>query len=170
MGRGRSSSGGRSSGRTTTTSSSSTAPRNKPVLNSSSKPVNKPVSNSAQNKPSTSTPAANNTARPPATSAPAPAPAQSSGFLGGIMQIAAGTAAGHVIGSGISNAIFGSRHSENATEAAAAPAPTSSSMQDSSMRCMNYKVEFDRCLKENNNDISTCQFAFSQFQNCQNLI
>lgn len=114
-------------------------------------------------------------AAPPATQAksnvPAAqgaAPAQPS-MLGGIMQTAAGVGIGSVVGSGISNMLFGGRSHDNG-EAAAAPAQGqayNSQQNNGANSCEILAKDFTQCLNATGNDMGACAFYLDQLKACQ---
>lgn len=59
--------------------------------------------------------------------------------------------------------------SEQAPQAAApaAPAVSAPQIQQSSGVCQMDMDSFNRCMKENNNSVSSCDFYFQALQQCQ---
>ncbi|KAG2704951.1 hypothetical protein I3843_05G029200 [Carya illinoinensis] len=111
----------------------------------------------------------------PVNHAPPPAPAQGGGggsILGGIgSTIAQGMAFG--TGSAVAHravdAVMGPRtiqHETVASEAAAAPAPTTNSFGGSDA-CNIHSKAFQDCLNNYGNDISKCQFYMDMLAECR---
>jgi hypothetical protein len=85
------------------------------------------------------------------------------GMLSQIASVAVGSTVGHVVGSGISNMIFGgsSNHAQQPQQQAAA--------QDGAVvsACEADQKAFMRCLESNKNDIGACQIYLDMFKECQ---
>jgi len=134
-----------------------------------SSPARRPAAPPARAAPSTpAKPAAAAAPAKPAPQAAAPAPVQQGpGLMGMIAANVAGAAAGHVIGRGIADSIFGSRGEaapqEAAPEVQAAPMATGTQTSP----CFSYFQTVNKCLNENSNDISSCQWAVDLFKECK---
>ncbi|KAJ9159213.1 hypothetical protein P3X46_024734 [Hevea brasiliensis] len=109
----------------------------------------------------------------PVNHAPPPAPVQSGGGGGGSLlgTIAQGMAFG--TGSAVAHravdAVLGPRtiqHETVVSEAAAAPAPTASSMGGADA-CSVHSKAFQDCLNNFGNDISKCQFYMDMLSECR---
>eukprot|EP01116_Phalansterium_solitarium_P019842 TRINITY_DN5693_c0_g1_i1.p1 TRINITY_DN5693_c0_g1~~TRINITY_DN5693_c0_g1_i1.p1 ORF type:complete len:194 (-),score=45.19 TRINITY_DN5693_c0_g1_i1:201-716(-) len=113
-------------------------------------------------------PAKTTAASPPAP-APAPqtavgAPSAGGGFMAGIAQTALGVAGGHIIANSVMNA-FGGGKSE-----AAAPAPAAAAeavQQRPNDRCNAQYTGFLKCMENNQQNVSSCQWAYDFWNQCQ---
>eukprot|EP01088_Endostelium_zonatum_P015767 TRINITY_DN39_c0_g1_i1.p1 TRINITY_DN39_c0_g1~~TRINITY_DN39_c0_g1_i1.p1 ORF type:complete len:155 (-),score=65.58 TRINITY_DN39_c0_g1_i1:106-570(-) len=83
-------------------------------------------------------------------------------FLGGVAQIGAGVAVGHVAGRALENMFFGGHG--NAT-------PEQVEQLEEKVRtgpCAIQFEAFDRCIKsKGEDDIAQCEWVFDSFKNCQ---
>jgi len=177
------SSGSRSSGRSSSSSFGRAPPRPAPA------PAAAPVKQQERQASKAAAPVPQHHAPPaaapqPAALPPAMAPQQQSGggmfsgFASTIMQgVAFGT--GSAIANRAVDAVVGPRtvvhehKNEDAPAVAAASsaapvaAPVSSSRSMSSRYCNDETNQFQQCLKDNNNDVSACQFYFDVLSQCQ---
>jgi len=139
-----------------------------------SSPARRPAAAPAKPKPAANTPAPVKTtaapAKPAAASAPAPAPVPQAGggpgLMGMIAANVAGAAAGHVIGRGIADTIFGGREGSAPVEAASS-VETSSTISNNNNPCFSNYQMLQKCLNDNGNDIATCQWAYDMFKECK---
>jgi hypothetical protein len=95
-----------------------------------------------------------------------PSMAERPGMMHQVATIAAGSAVGHVAGVGISNMMLGGRDHRDERAAAVAPATATDRVQSRTTACASEHVEFGRCMKENNGNISMCQSYVDKLQKC----
>ncbi|ELR23890.1 CHCH domain containing protein [Acanthamoeba castellanii str. Neff] len=130
---------------------------------SSARPASKPTATAAPAK-KAAPPATQQRAQPPATQQHAQtAPAMGGGgqsFLGGVAQMAAGYAVGHVASRAIENVIFGGH---NATPEQIQKAEE----QVQQGPCARPYDGFLKCLKKNEDDATECDWAYDMFKECQ---
>jgi hypothetical protein len=81
-------------------------------------------------------------------------------FLGGVAQMAAGYAVGHVASRAIENVIFGGRE--------ATPAQIQKAEEEVQHGpCARPYDGFLKCLKKNEDDATECDWAYDMFKECQ---
>eukprot|EP00274_Cyanoptyche_gloeocystis_P005232 CAMPEP_0196659036 /NCGR_PEP_ID=MMETSP1086-20130531/32821_1 /TAXON_ID=77921 /ORGANISM="Cyanoptyche gloeocystis , Strain SAG4.97" /LENGTH=186 /DNA_ID=CAMNT_0041992859 /DNA_START=76 /DNA_END=635 /DNA_ORIENTATION=- len=121
----------------------------------SSRPVSRtaaaaPSHNTASHPPAKVAPQSSHPAAP-ASHPPAPVVVQQGpGLLSQIASTAAGSAIGHVVGRGIADTMFGSRHEAPApAQEAAAPAAVAAPAPGAAPMCSFENQEFKKCLEEN---------------------
>lgn len=120
---------------------------------------------------------------PTPTSAPAAGAGAGGGMLGSIVS---GVAQGMMFGTGSAiahravDAVAGPRtvvhehvgqQQQDNSNAAAQPAAAAASAwsNDSSMRCTNETNEWQRCLRDNGNNVNACSLLYNSLVQCQNL-
>ena len=79
-----------------------------------------------------------------------------------VATIAAGSAIGHVAGAGISNMMFGGRNHRDEPAVATAPNP----VKPVSVACMQEHLALNKCMDENNGNISVCQWYVDTLKQC----
>eukprot|EP01097_Dermamoeba_algensis_P002652 TRINITY_DN2049_c0_g1_i1.p1 TRINITY_DN2049_c0_g1~~TRINITY_DN2049_c0_g1_i1.p1 ORF type:complete len:169 (+),score=59.71 TRINITY_DN2049_c0_g1_i1:62-508(+) len=144
-------------GRSRTSSrSSSSRSRSSSPASSSSSSSKSAHSNQQQHQP---TPAAQ-------PSQPVHHAPQGPGLMTQIAANAASIAGGHVLAHTIIGAMEG-RGDRGSPEQHAAPAATASAASSSRDQCTGPFRAFNDCMKESDNDISLCQWAFDALKRCQ---
>jgi len=142
-------------------------------------------------RPQASAPPASTASRaapPAAAGAHAPAP-QQPGMLSQIAATAGGVAVGHVVGSGISHAMFGG-HGGQQAESAPAPAPAPAGGEQPSYMgsnsyynqdqgsyaasgdagvCSTESREFYECLTNTNGNMEACKYFLQRFNECKGI-
>eukprot|EP00834_Sanchytrium_tribonematis_P005893 NODE_390_length_8164_cov_0.195908.p6 type:complete len:138 gc:universal NODE_390_length_8164_cov_0.195908:7170-7583(+) len=108
------------------------------------------------------TPAVAQTSQVPSTQQRQP------GLLAQGMANIGSVAAGSVIGHGISNAIFGGRHSEPAPQEMPQQQQQNSPFQSEQPEmCKPYQDQFDKCMKESNYNFDGCKYFYDMLKSCQ---
>eukprot|EP01102_Stenamoeba_stenopodia_P012893 TRINITY_DN410_c0_g1_i1.p1 TRINITY_DN410_c0_g1~~TRINITY_DN410_c0_g1_i1.p1 ORF type:complete len:147 (+),score=50.27 TRINITY_DN410_c0_g1_i1:123-563(+) len=124
----------------------------------------KPVASNTPAKTVQTAPAKPAAAAAPAAPAPVPQAGGGPGLMGMIAANVAGAAAGHVIGRGIADTIFGGRGESGAPVEASSASET---LNNNNNPCFaNYQM-LQKCLNDNSNDITSCQWAYDMFKECK---
>eukprot|EP01088_Endostelium_zonatum_P006158 TRINITY_DN18265_c0_g1_i1.p1 TRINITY_DN18265_c0_g1~~TRINITY_DN18265_c0_g1_i1.p1 ORF type:complete len:176 (+),score=57.52 TRINITY_DN18265_c0_g1_i1:62-529(+) len=125
----------------------------------------RPASSSAKAPAPASKPAApaqtHNNATPAAAPAGYGAPGGGQSFLGGVAQLGAGIAVGHVAGRALENIFFGPRHHATPEEIKEVEKKVKEGP------CSFQYESFNRCIEHNENDVAQCDWAFDMFKECQ---
>ena len=96
-------------------------------------------------------------------------PQKQPGLIAQTMSTAAGVGMGHVIGSGISNMLFGGRSSEPVQEQPQAPPqqPMSTTMNENPSMCKPYQDQFYKCMNDNGQNFESCKYFYEMLRSCQ---
>lgn len=89
--------------------------------------------------------------------------------------VAVGSAAGHAI-TGAASSLFGGSDNNNQSsidnnqqQAYSPPPPPQQQQQQQQMTCETDARSFTKCLEENSNNISACQWYLDQLKQCQQM-